>query len=76
MDKRGKLYYPRWVNSKKLLIGDISFRREDIESPWHKFIYTGRQWIDFEIAPESLKQKMRLRQQAQEHVKSVRDTGI
>jgi len=76
MDKRGNLYYPRWVKSRNLLIGDICFRRDDLESPWHKFIYTGRQWIDFEIAPESLKLKMRLRQEAQDHVRMVRETGI
>ncbi len=76
MDKRGTLYFPRWVKSKNLIIGDISFRRDNIESPWHKFIYTGRQWIDFEISPESLKKKMHLRQQAQEHIKQVRETGV
>ncbi len=76
MNKRGNLYYPRWVKPRQLLIGDISFRRENTEDPWHKFIYTGRQWIDFEVAPESLKHKMRLRQQAQEHVKQVRETGV
>jgi len=77
MGPTGKLFYPLWVQPKSLIIGDVSYRREDLKTTdWDKYIYTGRQWVQYAVAPPKLKKTSELRQMAQHHIKLTRETGI
>lgn len=75
MQSTGTLRYPKWVNQKFLIIGDIQYRRKDDKSEWNKMIFNGSKWIPYNIAIPQLKEKSRLHQEAINHNQLVRRTG-
>ena len=52
---KGTLHFPKYVNPKQLVRGDISYRREDESTrDWDKYFYTGDQWLPQVAAPAPL----------------------
>jgi hypothetical protein len=52
---KGKLHFPKYVDPKHLVRGDISYRREDESTKdWEKFIYAGDEWLPYKVASASL----------------------
>jgi hypothetical protein len=52
---KGILHFPKYVNPKKLVRGDISYRREDESTKdWDKYFYTGDQWLPEKVASAPL----------------------
>ena len=66
--------YPQWVNGKKLLIGDVCYKK--IDDDWKKFFYTGIRWVGDSYAPDSLIEKARIRQKYMVDTETMRKTGI
>lgn len=75
MKYTGDIKFPNWVNPKKLLIGDVSYRERDDSPEWRKMLYNGTSWIPFNLAIPQLQQKSGLRQRAMEHNQLTRKTG-
>jgi len=68
--------FPVWVNSRHLILGDICYRHKIGNGQRIKMLYTGRHWIEYKIAPKSLKRKSERRADAMKHFEAVRKTGL
>jgi hypothetical protein len=73
---RGDKFYPAWVNSKKILTGDVLFIFSDEENRYVKNYFDGKQWVSQGRASNALKEKSRLRQEFVSHSDLVRRTGV
>lgn len=71
MRDKSKTYYPRWVKPRHLLIGDVCYRWHGGE--WKKFLFTGRQWIQEDIAPPGVKKTSRARSKYMHHNEGLRE---
>ena len=53
--------YPRWVNPRHLLIGDVQYRQEEGSEIWAKWYWTGKSWASEAVVPPLIKRKGELR---------------